>query len=101
MTAALKTAALAAAVLGGSLAAAEAQPYGHWGHGQGHGYTRHYRAAPPAYVPPRIARKQAELRERFVEKYGYHRPRGYHQPRPYWGHPHPRPRPPVTYHYGW
>jgi hypothetical protein len=102
---ALKTAALAAAVLGGTLAAAQAQPYGHYGHGHafghGHGYGRYYRPQPPVYVHPRIARKQAQLQERFVERYGYVQPRGYHQPGPYWGHAHPRPRPPVTFHYGW
>jgi hypothetical protein len=90
---ALKTAALAAAVLGGSLATAEAQYYGHYGHGYGHhGY---YRPAPPVYVPPRIARKQAQLQERFVEKFGYV------QPQPQWGHHYHRPRPQVQYYYGW
>lgn len=99
----LKTAALVAAVLGGSLAAAEAQPYGQWGHapGYGHhygqGYGHRYRPAPPVYVHPRIARKQAQLQERFVEKFGY----GYQQPRPHWGHNPYRARPPVRYHYGW
>jgi hypothetical protein len=97
----LKIAALAAAVLGGSLASAEAQPYGHWGHGQGYG---HYRPAPHAYVHPRIARKQAQLNERFVQKFGYVYPHAYHAPRPRWGHGHGynhRPRPHVQYQYGW
>jgi hypothetical protein len=96
---ALKTAALAAAVLGGSLATAEAQYYGHHGYGHGHGYGHHgyYRPAPPVYVPPRIARKQAQLQERFVEKFGYIQP----QPQPHWGHGYHRPRPRVQYHYGW
>lgn len=42
---------------------------------------------PPVYVPPRIARKQAQLSERFVEKYGYQpvpRPRYYQRPDAYY-----------------
>lgn len=35
------------------------------------GPQRGYYAEPPVYVPPRIARKQAEQSRRFVEKYGY------------------------------
>jgi hypothetical protein len=101
---ALKTAALAAAVLGGSFAAAQAQPYGHYaphGHGYGYGYGRHHYQPAPAYVHPRILRKQAQLRERFVEKFGYPQHYGYRPHNPYWGHPHARPRPPVSYHYSW
>jgi hypothetical protein len=42
----------------------------------------------PAYVPPRVARKQAQQRQRFIEKYGYQ----YQQPQPYVYRQHPRPR---------
>jgi hypothetical protein len=91
----LKIAAFAAVLSAGFAATAEAQPYGYW-QGRPGGYG-HYRAAPPVYVPPHIARKQAQLQERFVEKYGVvqpyphyrqrqhwgHRPYGYAQPRPY------------------
>jgi hypothetical protein len=105
----LKIAAVAAAVLGGSLAAAQAQPYGHFGYGPAHGGGYH-RPAPPVYVPPRVARKQAQLQERFVEKYGYAQPqyRPHHRPHHWGGHGgyyggpvFVQPRPRVQYHYGW
>jgi hypothetical protein len=73
-----RIAAVAAAILGGSIAAAEAQPYGHYGYGHGRGYYGHQ---PQVWVPPNVARKQAQLQERFVEKYGVVQP-----PRPHWGH---------------
>jgi hypothetical protein len=96
----LKTAALVAAVLGGSLATAQAQPYGQWGYGHGYGHGGYgYRQPAPVYVPPRVARKQAQQYDRFVQKYGVVQPYGYYQqPRPYWHHPRPRPQ---VYHYGW
>jgi hypothetical protein len=98
----LKTAALAAAVLGGSLASAEAQFYGHSGHyGQGYGYGHHYRQPAPQYVHPRILRKQLQMQKRVIQKYGHVQPYGYHQPHPHWGYHHPRPRPHISYHYGW
>jgi hypothetical protein len=96
----LKTAALVAAVLGGSLAAAEAQTVGPWGqpYGYGHGHYG-YRQQAPVYVHPRVARKQAQQYDRFVQKYGVVQPYGYYQqPRPYWHQPRPRPH---VYHYGW
>jgi hypothetical protein len=61
---------------------AEAQYY----YPPGHGY--YYQPQQPAYVPPRIARKQAQLNERFVEKYGYVQP----QPRYYGGGYYQQPR---------
>jgi hypothetical protein len=101
---ALKTAALAAAVAGGLLASADAQAYDHWGRGHGgwgHVEPRAYHHA-PVYVHPRIARKQAQLQKRFIQKFGYipDAGHGYHQPRPHWGHPHYRPQV-RSYHYGW
>jgi hypothetical protein len=95
----LKVAAVAFALAGGALAlsptAAQAQGYG-YGYGHHQGY---YRPA-PAYVPPHIARKQAQLSRRFVEKYGYVQPQptyGYGRPS-YYGHGYGRPR---GYNYGW
>jgi hypothetical protein len=46
----------------------------------------YYYQQQPQYVNPRIARKQAQQQERFVEKYGYQQPvqpygYGYQQPR--------------------
>ena len=89
----LKIAAFAAALVGGAALAgsAEAQPWGYGpppGHGYGYGYGRGYAAPQPQWVHPRILRKQAQLRERFVEKYGYipQQQHGWHG-RPY-GHPH-------------
>lgn len=66
--------AAAAATLGWlSAAPAEAQyygsPYGYYGQ--------------PTYVPPRIARKQRQLEERFVEKYGYVSPGRAYRRSPY------------------
>jgi hypothetical protein len=102
---ALRTAALAATLAAGLTASFEAQAYDRWTHGPSYGYGHaqpHWRGHAPVYVHPRIARKQAQLRERFVEKYGYVRPwsHGYHQPRHHWGHPHPRPHV-RSWHYGW
>jgi hypothetical protein len=59
-----------------------------------------YRYQQPTYVPPRIARKQAQQRERFIEKYGYQyqqprvyrQPRVYQQPQPYVQRGYPRPQ---------
>jgi 1,6-anhydro-N-acetylmuramate kinase len=96
----LKTAALAAAVLSGGLVAAEAQPYG-WGHGYGHPGRGYHRPAPHVWVPPNVARKQLQLQERFVEKYGvqhHYRPRHH---RPYYGG-YGRPVHPYRHSpYGW
>jgi hypothetical protein len=83
----LKIAALAAALAGGLVslapAAAQAQPYGY-----GEYQPRQRYAPQPQYVPPHIARKQAQLARRFHEKYGYVQPRpqygygqGYGRPR--------------------
>jgi hypothetical protein len=75
----------ASAMLGvaGFASSAEAQyyqqnPYGYAP--QGYYYQQ------PQYVNPRVSRKQAQLQERFVEKYGYQQPvqpygYGYQQPR--------------------
>jgi hypothetical protein len=102
----LKVAAVAAALAGGFAASAQAQPYGYWNGGYGYAQP-HYRAAPPVYVPPHIARKQAQLQERFVEKFGYVQPRynpyGYrgHEPR---GYGHHRPHGYGSYgynHHAW
>ena len=72
----------AAGVVGllGFAAPAEAQYY-YYPHQQPGYYPQQ-----PAYVPPRIARKQQQLEQRFIEKYGYVRPQpqygyGYRQPR--------------------
>jgi hypothetical protein len=57
----------------------------------------------PAYVPPRIARKQAQQEQRFIQKYGYQQPQyypqqqyyqrqpRYQQPQQYYGQPRVRP----------
>jgi hypothetical protein len=81
---AILVAATAAVGVIGFGSAAEAQYY--YPPGQGYYYPQQ-----PAYVPPRIARKQAQLNERFVEKYGYVQPQRqqyygggyYQQPRYY------------------
>jgi hypothetical protein len=78
----LKVAALAAALVGGMTFTATAQPYGHWNGGYGHRQPQ-YRQA-PVYIPPHIARKQAQLNQRFVEKFGYVQPQPRHNP--YGGH---------------
>ena len=70
-----KVAAVAVALAGAAVAFAptDAQAQG-WGHGYGHhqGYNQgYYHRQAPVYVPPHIARKQAQLSNRFVQKYGY------------------------------
>ena len=72
----------AAGVVGclGFAAPAEAQTY-YYPHRQPGYYQQQ-----PAYVPPRIARKQRQLERRFIEKYGYVQPQppygsAYRQPR--------------------
>jgi hypothetical protein len=80
---------------------AEAQYYYH----PHYGYVQQQ----PQWVPPKVARKQEQLTERFIQKYGYQQPRYvqpgyghgygygrpprgyYHQPQPY-GHVQPRHR---------
>jgi hypothetical protein len=101
-----KVAAVAIALSGGTLALAptDAQAQGYYGHGYGHhqGYNQGYYRQAPVYVPPRVARKQAQLSHRFVQKYGYVQPQhhygygrqyhdgyGYHQPQV------------QTYQFGW
>jgi opacity protein-like surface antigen len=103
----LKIAAVAAAILGGALSAAEAQSYGHYGHYGQRQHGWHHQAPPQVYVSPRVARKQAQLQERFVEKYGVQRPQ-YHRPYHYrpqqygYGYPvYPQPRQRLQYDYGW
>ncbi|MGL4241794.1 MAG: hypothetical protein ACRCTI_11835 [Beijerinckiaceae bacterium] len=106
----LKIAALAAALTAGTVASANAQ---YVGHGYGHGYGHRYYGGAPTWVHPKIARKQAQLQERFVERYGVVQPR-FHNPSPHWGYAyghgyghgyrpygyaHPRPR--VHLQYGW
>jgi hypothetical protein len=83
----LKVAALAVALTGGIAAFtpsdASAQGYGY---GYGHGHRGYYRPAPqPQYVHPKILRKQAQLQERFYEKYGYAPQYGHRPGRP-WNH---------------
>jgi hypothetical protein len=58
---------------------------------------RYYYPQPqPQYVDPRIARKQQQLSERFVQKYGYVQPQPqyyggyYQQPQPRYVQPQPR-----------
>jgi hypothetical protein len=63
----------AAAGVTGFSSAVEAQYYNY--PPQGYYYQQ------PQYVPPRIARKQEQLSERFVQKYGYVQP----QPQYYGG----------------
>jgi hypothetical protein len=42
-----------------------------------------YYQQPQVYVPPRVARKQAQQQRRFIEKYGYQNPQqGYYYQRP-------------------
>jgi hypothetical protein len=69
MSSILKVAALAVAVSGGvlTLAPADAQAggYGYGHHGYNQGYAPQYQ-----YVHPKILRKQAELRERAIRKFG-------------------------------
>jgi hypothetical protein len=69
---------------------AEAQYYYH----PHYGYVQQQ----PQWVPPKIARKQEQLTERFIQKYGYQQPRyvqpgygyGYAPPpRGYYQHPQP------------
>jgi hypothetical protein len=82
----LKVAALAVALSGGiaAFAPADAQAQG-YGYGRGH-YQPHYGYAPqPQYVHPKILRKQAQLQERFYEKYGYAAQHGHRPGRP-WNH---------------
>lgn len=101
----LKVAALAAALTAGMAVSAGAQSYGGWQDGRGYG---HYRPQPQVWVPPKVARKQAELSERFVEKYGL-QPRVYSYSRPYGGPRHWRddypvyvqPRQRMHHPYGW
>jgi hypothetical protein len=52
-------------------------------------YQNPYGYQQPQYVSPRVARKQAQLQERFVEKYGYPQPQRYRYVQP-----------PAQYHYG-
>jgi hypothetical protein len=76
---------------------AEAQYYYH----PQYGYVQQ-----PQWVPPKIARKQEQLTERFIQKYGYQQPR-YVQPhyvQPRYGHeyrhvPRRRQYQPDTYYY--
>jgi hypothetical protein len=78
-----KVAAVAVTLAGGAVAlapgAAQAQGYG-YGYGHHQGYNQGYYRQAPVYVPPRVARKQAQLSHRFVQKYGYV------QPQPHYGY---------------
>jgi hypothetical protein len=87
MSSILKVAALAVAVSGGvlTLAPADAQAggYGYGHQGYNHGYAPQHQ-----YVHPRILRKQAQIRERAIRKFGvdpYPQLGGYDRPRHY-GH---------------
>ncbi|MGL5115316.1 MAG: hypothetical protein ACRC7C_08325 [Beijerinckiaceae bacterium] len=92
----LKNVAFAVAAFGffAASSAAEAQYYYH----PQYGYVQQQ----PQWVNPRIARKQAQQTERFIEKFGYQQPR-YAQPRyvqPGYGHqPRRRHYQPDVYHY--
>jgi hypothetical protein len=95
-----KVAALAVALTGGllTLAPTDAQAQG-YGHGYGHSRPHYGYAPQPQYVPPHIARKQAQLAHRFHQKYGYVQPRqqyGYGYGHGGYGHHQPR-----GYGYGW
>ena len=87
----------AVAIMGafGVIETAEAQQYYYPQQG-------YYYQQPPAYVSPRVQRKQQQLSDRFIEKYGYQQPQynyGYQQPRYY----QPQPRyyqPQPQYGYG-
>ncbi len=55
-------------------------------------YPQYYGYHQPTYVPPRIARKQAQQYNRFVEKYGYVEPQYHYYAQPrvrgyYYQHP--------------
>ncbi len=95
MSSILKVAALAVAVSGGvlTLAPADAQAGG-YGYRGDHGYNGYNQGYAPhqQYVHPRILRKQAQIRERAIRKFGvdpypqlggyghgYRQNRGYHQ----------------------
>jgi hypothetical protein len=89
-----KAALVAMSALSGAISfgsAAEAQYYGH----PPQGY--YYQQPRPQYVDPRVARKQAQLAERFHQKYGYVQPQPqyygggyYQQPQPQYYQPQPR-----------
>ena len=101
-----KVAAVAVALAGGGLAFAptDAQAQGYYGHHQG--YNQGYYRQAPVYVHPRVARKQAQLEHRFIQKYGYVQPqhhygygRQYHNGYGHgYGHHQPRVQ---TYQFGW
>ncbi len=81
----------AAAGMFGSGTAAEAQYYNH----PPQGY--YYQQPQPQYVDPRIARKQAQMAQRFHQKYGYVQPQQqyygggyYRQPQPQYYQPQQR-----------
>jgi hypothetical protein len=82
--------------LAGTIAGADAQNYYETQPRQNY----YYQQQPQAYVSPRLARKQAQLRERYIEKFGYTPPprRGYYrnQPDAYYG-AQPRVRQPYGY----
>jgi hypothetical protein len=83
----LTIAAGAAMIAGASLAptGAAAQYYYYQQPAPQYYYQHPYGYQQPTYVPPRIARKQAQQYNRFVEKYGYVQPQPqyyyYQQPR--------------------
>jgi hypothetical protein len=74
----------AAAGLTGFGSAAEAQYYPQ----PPQGY--YYQQPQPQYVDPRIARKQAQLAERFHQKYGYVQPQQQYYGGGYYQQPQPR-----------
>jgi hypothetical protein len=64
---------IAGACIAGGLTATEAQAQYYYPQAQP------YYGQPQVYVPPRVARKQAQQERRFIEKFGYQQP----QPRYY------------------
>jgi hypothetical protein len=104
-----KVAAFAVALAGGvmALAPVDAQAQGYGSHGYGHNGGYNYGYAPqPQYVHPRVARKQAQLQERFVEKFGYVQPqynygRQHHYRQNHYGYQHQYQPRGHSYSFSW
>jgi hypothetical protein len=90
-----------AAVVAGACVATEANAQYYY-YPQPQPQYQYYRQ-PQVYVPPRVARKQAQQQQRFIQKYGYQQPQqGYYYQRPqqqYYGQPYGRNRYGSGYQY--
>jgi hypothetical protein len=60
---------------------------------------RYYYQQPQVYVPPRVARKQEQLRQRYIQKYGYTPPQYQYYPQQPGYYYDPQPR--FRRHYGY